>query len=144
MSGYCSDCGNTMCVCNMGEEEMQTMFGGKMTYTKVQFELKPCPFCGSPGDLYYANEDGGFRAACSNVDCDCKTPPRLTFDEDTSVFEKIKTVIDSWNERITDQETELNRRLLREAHVMIAMVLDGQKLNYNPAQKWIEEVKPLI
>jgi AbrB family looped-hinge helix DNA binding protein len=59
----------------------------------VNEELKPCPFCGSPAELY--GEEDMIWAICSNNNC-CMAYPVAKFDEPEDATE-------AWNKRTTGQ-----------------------------------------
>jgi hypothetical protein len=62
-------------------------------------KLKPCPFCGSEAKLLYTGEGGSFRASCYNEDCGCQLPPRVIFEKDEDVLERVEQAIKYWNDR---------------------------------------------
>ena len=63
------------------------------------FEIKPCPFCGCQGNIYFTGEEGWFGVSCSNADCGCSLMPTGLFEKDDEVFERIERIVNEWNER---------------------------------------------
>lgn len=58
--------------------------------------LKPCPFCGSPAELY--GEEYMVWCRCSNKDCRCELITR---------FDEPEEAIEEWNRRASDAVPEL-------------------------------------
>lgn len=54
-------------------------------------KMKPCPFCGSPAELY--GEEYMVWCRCSNEDCRCELITR---------FDEPEEAIEEWNRRASD------------------------------------------
>jgi len=68
----------------------------------INFNLKPCPFCGTSSDIYI--EKLWIKAYCSNADCGCTKFASYMFDddkdEDRKLSEVIEKIVNEWNTRV--------------------------------------------
>ena len=58
---------------------------------KRKVELKPCPFCGGPGKIYYYADTREWWGYCDNDECQCQ--PFL------KVSKSRREAVEAWNRR---------------------------------------------
>lgn len=68
--------------------------------SEINFNLKPCPFCGSKADIYI---EGVFiKAFCSIEDCGATKNASYYFStdgEDGKLSDVVGRIVEEWNER---------------------------------------------
>lgn len=67
--------------------------------SKINIELKPCPFCGFEAAIV-GTETGGFKAECQERDCGASLHNWMPLEKDADCFEKIEMIAEYWNKRI--------------------------------------------